>query len=167
MVSSGRYLWHNDRKKTRRNMINGRSRSILLQVAFKAAISESLGQAKFDVKGTTANLYNMLIELHTELDINPDDGQKKSGGWTGGAAKAAPVQGETFIFNGVLVEDFRAAKAAPGSTVKPRFPDFKTANGQAIAGVTTDSGAAWLYTPDGEPNEAINELVTAADTRVL
>ncbi len=153
-------------------MINGRSRSILLQVAFKAAIQESLGRETetFDlIKGETARLYGMLIDLHTELDINPDDGQKKGnwGGASGGAPKAPAIQGETFIFNGVLVEDFRAAKAAPGSTVKPRFPDFKTANGEAISGVTTDSGAAWLYTPDGEPNEAINELVAAADTRIL
>ncbi len=146
-------------------MINGRSRSILLQVAFKAAVAGG----DPNIKLATANFYNMLIELHTELDINPDDGAKK-GNWSGssgGAPKAPAIQGETFIFNGVLVEDFRAAKAAPGSTVKPRFPDFKTANGEAISGVTTDSGAAWLYTPDGEPNEAINDLVLAADTKIL
>jgi hypothetical protein len=143
--------------------MNGRSESIILQVAFKAAVVEE----GIDVKLATAAYYNMLIDLHEELNINPDDGAKK-GNWAGaGAARTTPVQGETFIFNGVLVEDFRAAKAALGSTVKPRFPDFKTVNGQAIEGVTTDSGAAWLYGPGGEPNEAINELVAAADTRIL
>ena len=148
-------------------MINGRSRSILLQVAFKEAARTGGDIAAIRI--LTAALYNMLIELHGELEINPDDGFSSRGG--SGGRRTTPTTptpvGETFVYAGTLVEDFRAAKAAPGSTVKPNFPDFKTVNGEPIEGVTTPKGAAWLYTQSGEAVEEVAVLVAAADTKVF
>jgi hypothetical protein len=151
-------------------MINGRSRSILLQVAFKASIEMLVaGQISSDtISGTTATLYDTLILLHDELNIDPDEGARRgSGGGSRSTTPASVPTGETFIFNGHLIEDFRAAKTAPGSIVNPKFPDFKTVNGQPIEGVTTPQGAAWLDQQDGSPNEAVSELVAAADQKVI
>ena len=156
--------------------MNGRTRSILLQVAFKGAI-ELVGSDKSTVdtlSATTANLYEILIGLHDELSINPDEGAKsgRSGAQFGSGREApssttvTPV-GETFIYEGVLIEDFRAAKAAPGSTIKHNYPDFKTVNGQPIDGVTGPRGAAWIKDQDGSPNEAVSVLTTAADQKVM
>lgn len=144
-------------------MINGRTRSILLQVAFKGAV-----EAGSPDRETVTNLYNLLISLHEELGIDPSEGAPRGGtGSRNSGTGAVSPEGETFMFNGLLIEDFRAAKSAPGSTVKPNYPDFKTVNGQPIDGVTTPRGAAWLYSQDGSANEAINELVAAADTKIF
>ena len=171
MVSSGSYLWHRDLKTETtyvgdNYMIKGRSRSILLQVAFKEAAGPEMTIPT--TKTPTTEYYNMLIELHEELNIDPEDGGFTRGSG-GGRAKSTFVKptGETFIYEGVLVEDFRAAKAAAGSTLKPNYPDFKTADGSAIQGITNDQGAAWLRDQDGGVNEALTPLVTASDTRVL
>ena len=148
-------------------MINGRARSILLQVAFKAAVADALATFEL-VNDATTSYYNMLIELHESLGIDPSEGAPRGGtGSRNSGTGAAPVEGVTFMFDGHLIEDFRAAKSAPGSTVKPNYPDFKTVNGQPIDGVTTPRGAAWLYSQDGSANEAINELVAAADTKIF
>jgi len=148
-------------------MINGRSKSILLQVAFKEASSaDSLAEIKL----LTSQYYTMLLELHDELNIDPEDGAFKRGGNSGGRSNQStftPPVGETFIYNSVLVEDFRAAKAAPGSSLKPNWPDFKTVEQTEIAGVTNNKGAAWLYAQDGTPVEATAALVTAADSKVM
>jgi hypothetical protein len=147
-------------------MIKGRSRSILLQVAFKESVRE--GEDTTATKLRTVELYTMLLDLHDELKIDPEDGGYTRGG--GGSPRASTFvkpDSETFIFEGVLVEDFRAAKSAAGSTLKPNYPDFKTADGSAIANVTNDQGAAWLRDQDGGVNEALKELVTTADQKVL
>jgi hypothetical protein len=155
-------------------MINGISRSILLQVAFKEAAADRRAQPdSLDVKAQTAGYFQLLVDLHGELNIDPDDGNARRSGGGGGGSRpttipSAPAPtGETFIFKGHLIEDFRAAKAAPGSTVNPKYPDFKTVNGQPIEGVTTPQGAAWLDAQDGAPNEAVSELVTAADQKII
>jgi hypothetical protein len=148
-------------------MIKGRSRSILLQVAFKEAAS--LTGTVEATKPLTRGFYEMLIELHEELNIDPEDGGFSRGGGTSRSKTSTFVKptGETFVYEGVLVEDFRAAKAAPGSTLKPNYPDFKTADGTAISGITNDQGAAWLRDQDGGVNEALKPLVDASDTRVM
>ncbi|KKL78091.1 hypothetical protein LCGC14_2028290 [marine sediment metagenome] len=149
--------------------IKGRTRSILLQVAFKEAAEDRRAQQEsLDIKKQTAGYYDMLIELHGELNIDPEDGGFTRGSG-GGRAPSTFVKpdAETFIYNGVLVEDFRVAKAAPGSTVNANYPDFKTADGSEIAGITNDKGAAWLRDQDGGVNEALTPLVTMADQRVL
>lgn len=152
-------------------MINGRLRSIILQVAFKqAAIDETISGEVDTIKLRTVEFYTMLLDLHDELNIDPEDGAFKSTRLGGGGpttSTSPPVQGETFIFDSVLVEDFRAAKAVVGSTVKPNYPDFKTVNGQPIEGVTNPRGAAWLHTQDGAANEAVGELVEAADGKIF
>ncbi len=145
--------------------IKGRTRSILLQVAFKEA-------ANGDVKATellTAQYYTMLLDLHDAMSIDPEDGgfTRGSGGGRAKTSTFVKPTAETFIYEGVLVEDFRAAKAAPGSTVNANYPDFKTADGSEISGITNDSGAAWLRDQDGGVNEALTPLVTMADQRVI
>ena len=147
-------------------MIKGRTRSILLQVAFKEAASE--GADVGTTKLLTAQYYTMLLDLHDELSIDPEEGGFTRGSG-GGRAKSTFVKpvAETFIYEGVLVEDFRAAKAAPGSTVNANYPDFKTADGTEIAGITNDKGAAWLRNQEGGVNEALTPLVTMADQRVI
>ena len=148
--------------------IKGRTRSILLQVAFKEAarIPADLATTKL----LTAQYYTTLLDLHDEMNIDPEDGGFTRGGG-GGSRKTTSTfvkpEAETFIYNGVLVEDFRVAKAAPGSTVNANYPDFKTADGSEIAGITNDKGAAWLRDQDGGVNEALTPLVTMADQRVL
>ncbi len=150
--------------------IKGRTRSILLQVAFKEASSnDDIGAT--DVTATkllTTQYYTMLLDLHDELNINPEDGgfTRGSGGGRAPSTFVKP-EAETFIYEGVLVEDFRVAKAAPGSTVNANYPDFKTADGSEIAGITNEKGAAWLRDQDGGVNEALTPLVTMADQRVL
>jgi hypothetical protein len=48
--------------------------------------------------------------------------------------------------------DYRAAKAA--GEVKPKFPDFKTADGK---------GSVYIYDLDGQPTAEAVALVAAAD----
>jgi len=151
-------------------MIKGRSKSILLQVAFKEAAKGNDATTINEVLELTRLYYSGLLSLHEELGIDPSDGEFTRGGGGGGARKASTFvkpQGETFIYNTVMVEDFRAAKAAPGSTLKPNYPDFKTVDESEIAGVTNAKGAAWLRGQDGAINDALSDLVAAADTRVM
>ena len=150
--------------------IKGRTRSILLQVAFKEAAEDRRAQQdSLDIAKQTAGYYQMLVDLHGELSIDPEDGGFTRGSGGGRAKQSTFVKpiAETFIYEGVLVEDFRAAKAAPGSTVNANYPDFKTADGSEISGITNDSGAAWLRDQDGGVNEALTPLVTMADQRVI
>ena len=146
--------------------IKGRTRSILLQVAFKEAARIPADLAT--VKLLTAQYYTTLLDLHDEMSIDPEDGGFTRGSG-GGRAPSTFVKpdAETFIYNGILVEDFRVAKAAPGSSVNANYPDFKTADGTVIEGITNDKGAAWLRDQDGSVNEALTPLVTMADQRVI
>ena len=99
-----------------------------------------------------------------ELGIDADEGTSRRGSGgsrrptTTGTPKVVPT-GETFIVDGVLYTDFRAAKAAPGYAGSPNFPDFKR---------ESDDKPFWLYDKDsGAPNEDVKELVAAADTKIF
>lgn len=146
--------------------MTGITKSILLQVAFKGAVEMGVVNAE-----QVLSNYELLTSLHDKLGIDPDEGRTNSN--SGGAARRRSgggkpqPQGETFIFNGVLVEDFRKAKADPSLGIKPNYPDFKTAKGEVIEGITTDRGAAWLYDQDGNANDAVAPLVEAADQKVF
>ena len=135
--------------------MKGKSKSILLQVAFKGAIE--VGKP---TEEQTVSFYEMLVALHERLGIDADEGAAPArSGFTKrtGTTNSQPI-GETFILDGELYTDFRAAKAAPGSALKANYPDFKR---------ESDNQGFWLYTRDGEPNEEVAPLVAASDTRVM
>ncbi len=136
--------------------MDDRSRSILLQVAFKGAI-----ELKEPTVPRITDLYEMLIELHDKLGINPQTAAKRSGGgsFSGGSQTTKGMQptGETFMLEGALYTDFRAVKADPTKNINPKFPDFKR---------ESDNQGFWLYTQDGEVVEDTAKLVAAADTKV-
>ncbi len=144
--------------------MDNKSKSILLQVAFKAAV-----EANVPTEEQVITFYEMLLNLHDRFGITLEDNRPRTGGGNRGATRGTPItpKGETFLFGDFLVEDFRAAKADPALGIKANYPDFKTTNGQEIPGVTTPSGAAWMYDQDGGVNEKVKELVDAANSRPL
>ena len=134
--------------------MNGKSKSILLQVAFKGAIETG------DVsKAQVLDYYNLLTILHEELGIDADDAPARKA-W-GNSAPKAKAEGIGFIFNGVLFEDFRAEKEA--GRQKATFPDFRTANGTEVPGLTNDRGSVWMYDQQGQAKGEVLDLVTEAD----
>jgi hypothetical protein len=131
--------------------MDDRTKSILLQVAFKeAAGSDTLEE----VENKTVQFFELLVALHEKLGINPET---KSGGGGGRktSGKPAPV-GESFIVDGEIYTDFRDAKSAPNSGLNKKYPDFKR---------ESDGKGFWLYSQEGEPNEEVKPLVAAADGR--
>lgn len=140
--------------------MNGKTKSIILQVAFKEAATPD-GDITA-IAARTAEFYDMLLALHTSLGIEPDEAPvrrnrtRTTGTGTGSNVGSTIPDGETFIIEGVLYTDFREGKAAPG--VNPNFPDFKR---------ESDNQGFWMYDRDGSPNEDVKELVTAADTKVF
>lgn len=134
--------------------MDDRSKSILLQVAFKGAIDVGVPNEE-----QVLTFYEMLTNLHDKLGIDPsmnDGGRSTTRRRT--PSRAPAPEGETFIYEGELYTDFRKAKAAPGSTVKPNYPDFKR---------ESDNQGFWLYDRDGNPNEECAALVAAADGKVF
>lgn len=130
-----------------------RSKSILLQVAFKEAVSATLGTDK-SVAAQTKEFYETLIALHDDLGITIEDGGGRSGG-TRAPRESKPLPSTVIEFtdaDGVQWVDYRPAKAA--SQVKPNFPDFKTADNKR---------SEWLFGQDGSENEAAVELAKASD----
>lgn len=135
--------------------MNGKTKSILLQVAFYGAAGQSGGVVD---EATVASNFETLLALHERFGINPDEGRGSGGGST-------KPNGEVFTYNNILVEDFRATKKI--QNLKPNFPDFKTVNGDVIEGITNPRGAAWLTDQEGNPNEDITPLVAAANEKVF
>lgn len=130
--------------------LNDRSKSILLQVAFKAAVE--LGDASVP---NVTHYYTMLVDLHEQLGINPDasstnygSGTRKSN--TSGGRK--PISGNPFVAKGESWIDYRQAKA--NDEVKQGFPDFKTPDNKR---------SIWMYDKEGNPNPEAADLVRAAD----
>ena len=66
--------------------LSDRSKSILLQVAYKGVIEGGVGQAG-SLKAAVLEQFNLLVDLHTELGLSPDDDKPRSGG--GGRQTAA------------------------------------------------------------------------------
>ena len=139
--------------------MNGRSKSILLQVAFKGAIE--MGEPDPD---TITGYYEILLALHDRLGIDSDDGGPKRGGggsgWSGGAQRqptALPSETSVFTARSTQIVDYRAAKTA--GSVKPNFPDFKTLDGSKIF---NGRDGVWMIGQDGSANAEVADLVEAA-----
>ena len=136
--------------------MNGRSKSILLQVAFKGAIE--IGDP---TPATITGLYETLLSLHDTLGIDSDDGPKRGGGsgWSGGSKTTALPEGTSiFVARGTQIVDYRAAKTA--GNVNAKFPDFKTLDNSKIF---DGNDGVWLNDQQGNPNESILDLVAAAE----
>ena len=132
--------------------MNGKSKSILLQVSAKLA-SE---QGQFSKENVTS-IYNLLVTLHDELGIDADEGAPRS---NGGGQRASRTSGPvreisgTLFFDAVGTKwfDFRQAKA--DGKEKPKYPDFKSEDMQT---------SVWLYDQEGAPTEEAAALVKAAE----
>lgn len=138
--------------------MNGKSKSILLQVAFKEASSGT----PIDIDVVEAN-YTTLLALHEKFGIDADDAPSRSYG--GGSAKKEAPAGVTFMFENNIFEDFRTLKS--DGTLKPSFPDFRTVSGTEVAGLTNDRGSVWIIDRDGSAKAEVAALVAAADAAAV
>lgn len=117
-----------------------RQKSILLQVAFKAAI-ELVGEADYEKIGeVTHNLYTLLSNLHDKLGIGEEE---TAGTPTSDEAPVVTIDGEKWY-------DYRGIKELGG--VPANFPDFKR---------VSDGQGKWLTTKSGNPTK-FAALVEAA-----
>ena len=139
--------------------MNGKTKSIILQVAFKEAAAQTGGDATA-CRALTSTFYTTLIELHESLGINPDEGGGKSWGgkksYETGAAKIGggftpPADAVNFTHAGAPWVDYSASKES--GSVKPRFPDFKTADGKE---------SVYIYDQNGTPTTEGEGLVASA-----
>lgn len=124
-----------------------RNKSILLQVAFKAAVD--LG----DVELTQA-MYERLLGLHDSNGISLEDDAPRKGGYSPKPKATTREVSGTLFFDkeGNKWFDFRQAKA--DGKEKKEYPDFKSEDFKT---------SVWMYTRDGEPVEDAAPLVAAAD----
>ena len=136
--------------------MKGKTQSILLQVAFKQAAAR--GEDVATTKLLTSQFYVLLQELHTEIGIDADDGAQSGGGGGGGKFPKKPAfQPPTDALPFTLADgsswiDYRAAKTS--GSVKPKFPDFKSADGKE---------SAYIYDQNGTPIPETVAIAAAAD----
>lgn len=131
--------------------MNGKSKSILLQVAFKKAAE--IGGPGDKLTARTQEYYDILINLHTSNNIDADDAPRGGGGgnYTPKPKATPPASAISFTSSsGAPWIDYRAAKI--DGSVKPKFPDFKSADGKE---------SVYEFGLNGEVNPAFAELVTA------
>ena len=129
-----------------------RSKSILLQVAFKEAVGATLGTDD-SIAETTQSFYDMLIDLHESNGISIEDSGNSFRGNRSSKSKPLPEGVTQFTdANGQTWNDFRKAKAE--GNVSAGHPDFKT---------TDYKQSEWLFTQEGTANEKAAELAAAAD----
>lgn len=130
--------------------MDNRSKSILLQVAFKAAVETGVPNEE-----QTRSFYELLTSLHDKLGINVEDSAPRRSYGGGGAStppKPKPEGAVMFMFEGASWYDYRPAKAN-GSVVKGH-PDFKSVDNKQ---------SKWLYDQEGAPNADTALIVAAAD----
>lgn len=124
--------------------ISDRTKSILLQVAFKAAANT---QPLEKVEEVTSDFYLILTGMHDKLGLKPDTDKPASGRkYTPRADKVESAASNADVPQATLADgntylDFRGLKAL--GAVKENFPDFKTLDRKS---------SKWL-TKDGEPTE--------------
>lgn len=141
----------------------GKTQSILLQVAFKEAVSSLVAQGIFaeeEVSARTEAFFATLVKLHEKLGIDSDEtGAKGGGNWQRNSAPAARApkalpEGVTVFTDsdGISWNDYRDAKRK--GAVVSGFPEFKT---------TDNKTSVWIYKQDGSPDERAVALIAAAD----
>jgi hypothetical protein len=128
--------------------LNNKTKSILLQVAFKAAVEVEKDAALVEEKAQI--FYEQLLALHDKYGIA--DQSTGDGGSTGpSAAAVAEEDAPETVIGGVAYKDFRGLKAIPGTDLAPNFPDFKLG-----------AKGYWLTKKDGSPTKfAIDNGLTA------
>ena len=135
-----------------------KSKSILLQVAFKEATSTTMGQGVYsidEVKNRTVEFYELLTQLHDELGIETAWQKRASNNTTSASPRGTTNEfGIEFEVDGVLWRDFRSAKDA--GQVKANFPDFKSENNDSL----------WLTDKEGNPVPEAENLRRLADVAV-
>lgn len=120
--------------------MNNKNRSILLQVAFKEAAAQ-LGITKADEVLNGAQIgYDVLVKLHetngVDIDFTPQ-------------SRGSRPELPTFEVNGVTYTDYRKSES---KSKNPRFPDFKTADGEPV----------WLTDKNGNATDEGIKLLEAA-----
>lgn len=134
-----------------------RTNSILLQVAFKEAVSATTAQGLFDIPSVeerTQGFYESLLALHSNNGISlEDDKPRRSGG--GGSRQPKPLPANATQFadsEGTLWVDYRVLKSE--GQISPKHPDFKTRDNKK---------SVWLFDQEGQPNAEAQTLAEAAD----
>lgn len=133
-----------------------RTKSILLQVAFKEA-AKNVGPDVNEVETLTLKYFETLIALHSSLNISLEEQTRPRGGRQGGGGgpTGTTLLGQEFNLDGDSWRDFREAKTQ--GKVKANFPDFKSASGKSV----------WMYDKQGEINDEAAALVKAADVSAV
>lgn len=163
-----------------------KSKSILIQVAFKGAIEVLAikGSATLaEVKSGTQSLYDLLVGLHEDYGAGDEPNRggggggfrgKSSGGGGGGnsdyqppkvAKEDKPVIALDFFGNGSTIQfvDNRPFKGE-GKPYKSTAADFQSVNKLDIGdGKGERTQSLWLRFPDGEPNEDVQAMVAKAE----
>lgn len=135
----------------RDKLISDRTKSILLQVAFKAAAENAA--TTDEAENLTKDYYGILVGLHDQLGLKPDEASAKPA-----RARTPRTDKVTTAANGadapeIALEtgtflDYREMKAN-GTIENPRFPDFKTVDKKK---------SFWLVDKDtGEASEFATE----------
>jgi len=132
--------------------VTGKTKSILLQVAFKGAVETGVVNEEQVIA-----YYELLMALHERYGIDPDETRNSGGSRKPTTPKAEQPQGETFILDGEMFTDFRAVKADPTAGLNRNYPDFKR---------VSDNKAFWVYTQDGEKVADTVPLVEARDQAI-
>jgi hypothetical protein len=126
-------------------MINDRTKSILLQVAFKEAAEKS--ETTDEVESLTGDYYNILVGMHDKLGLSPDTETNKSRGSSRTKApdreRSVTDDAPRITVDGVEYFDYRGLKEL-GAIENPKHPDFKTVDKKK---------SFWLTTQDGEPTQ--------------
>lgn len=144
---------HGNKTRRKVRILLSRSKSILLQVAFKEAVD--VNNNIDDIAALTIQYYELLTKLHEELGIDLEDRPR---GRSGGNSKPKtqsrelPTGAMPFNVDGEQWIDYRKAKDQ-GSVVA-KHPDFKSFDFKQ---------AVWMVSQEGDPNEEAERLVKEAD----
>jgi hypothetical protein len=149
--------------------MNGKTKSILLQVALKEASASLSVQGIFamqELEDRTIQIYESLISMHNKLGIEPDEGGARGGnnnrGFipraanTNAATTAKEEQGVGFFSEDNEVwRDYRTAITE--GRVPEKHPAFKGPNG--------NKDSVWETNLDGDPDPRFGPLQVAADAQ--
>lgn len=164
--------------------ITGHTRSILIQVGFKAAI-ELATSGKIEptqIEATTESMYKKLIGLHEKYEAGdvPNSrggggGFRKGGGGGGGPKAKVPNEAKDVVMidyfgngNPIAFYDQRPFKKGAENPSKmyadaysERAADFQSVDKHNVDGEEKNI-PIWLTSPNGEPNEDARAMVAKA-----